>query len=170
MLKAMVHVLREGVMFIFNEVPCRRGVAFTYIWKFGLTIYFYLLWEELSDNLNYVFSCFIINRVLINWWELFRFILSYNRFHEDLSKIFRRCGAAADWKGCQLKRDRREPWSSSCSMQVIISLNYEKMNECRLVFNGKPLLDKTKNLRDIMDPNGINEVVVTPKSELEAYA
>ncbi len=55
-------------------------------------------------------------------------------------------------------------------MQVIISLNYEKMNECRLVFNGKPLLDKTKNLRDIMDPNGINEVVVTPKSELEAYA
>lgn len=54
--------------------------------------------------------------------------------------------------------------------KVIISLNYEKMNECKLVFQGKPLIDKNQYLRDIMDPNGPNEVTVTTKSELEAYA
>lgn len=38
------------------------------------------------------------------------------------------------------------------------------------MFQGKPLMDKNQFLRDIMDANGTNEVTVTTKSELEAYA
>jgi hypothetical protein len=44
------------------------------------------------------------------------------------------------------------------------------MGDSKLVFQGKPLLEKEQFLRDIMSANGVNEVVVTPKNELEAYA
>lgn len=40
------------------------------------------------------------------------------------------------------------------------------MGESKLVFQGKPLLEKEQFLRDIMNPDGVNEVVVTPKNEL----
>jgi hypothetical protein len=55
-------------------------------------------------------------------------------------------------------------------MQILISLNYEKMNECKLVFKGKSLNNKALFLRDVFDVNAANEVTVTGKNELEAYA
>jgi hypothetical protein len=38
------------------------------------------------------------------------------------------------------------------------------------MYQGKPLNDKSVFLRDIMSANAPNEVTVTSKSELEAYA
>jgi hypothetical protein len=44
------------------------------------------------------------------------------------------------------------------------------MNECKLVYKGAALNNKSIFLRDIMDSSVTNEVTVTSKSEIEAYA
>jgi len=40
------------------------------------------------------------------------------------------------------------------------------MNECKLVYKGKPLTNKQQIIGDIMDSNLDHEVTVTSKSEL----
>jgi hypothetical protein len=46
------------------------------------------------------------------------------------------------------------------------------MNECKLVYQGRSLNNKAETLRNIMSAadSAVNEVTVTSKNELEAYA
>lgn len=44
------------------------------------------------------------------------------------------------------------------------------MNECKLVYQGKALVNKAEVLRNIMSAEQTNEVTVAAKSEIEAYA
>lgn len=52
----------------------------------------------------------------------------------------------------------------------MISLNYERMGDCKLVYKGNTLTNKNQPLREVMDANETNEVTVITKNELEAYA
>lgn len=52
----------------------------------------------------------------------------------------------------------------------MVSLNYERMNDCKLVYKGNTLNNKNQPLREVMDPNETNEITVMTKSEFEAYA
>lgn len=36
-------------------------------------------------------------------------------------------------------------------MKILISLNYEKMNECKLVYQGRTLNNKTEPLRNVLN-------------------
>jgi hypothetical protein len=50
------------------------------------------------------------------------------------------------------------------AIKVIISLNYDKMNECKLVYQGRPLNNKAEILRNIMNGSDRYEVTVTTKN------
>ena len=91
--------------------------------------------------------------------------LLFNKYEDNYPFCIRH-RAAFPLERRQCKRNPLKPISTPAPTQVLISLSFEKMSECKLVYKGTTLANKAMPLREIMDPNGTNEITVATKGEL----
>ena len=54
-------------------------------------------------------------------------------------------------------------------LQIHISLNYEEMEKCKILFKGKVLNDKNAQLSTLFDPLNVNDVTISYLSDIESF-